>query len=934
MTTLHAQGTDDPCVTGGNFNISFPEETTNLLRKVSNAPEAGYTIVVNKDPNILDDRYPFDEYFVVEYYSAQAWVIRNIKPIDRDGLTSGIADDDNVLQYMFTCTTTGGSTIYSVLKVQILDVNDNSPVFVNLPYITSIRELMSIGQIFYSNILAEDKDEAGNKQIGYTLSDIPGAQFQGAGLFGIAVEGQGSVEVTGTLDFERMYQATGGRADLCFYNMRVTAMDKGIPARSTTTSFLIYIEDDDDLGPEFVYEGCISSTEPYGPSCIRARYLTDLQPSSSQTLVFKPYPAGTSNPNGTVDIIAQDRDTLNAPIIFKIAQTVPAGFQQYFSVATAQIGQTKQYRAVVTYNPVNNVALNRNNIQSLDIILQAIQNTSNRREETATISVNLVQSNTGPPVITPNQATGYTYENSVAGTSVSQDTTTTTPLRLTISDPDLSPSDPRPQYDIRVTGGPFTVTQAGYVQLQMSNVLDYEQTKHYILIVTIADPAFPSQISTSGITVNVLDMNDLSPVFAANYDVTIEEGAFSPQAPRSLVTILANDGDFGPVTYFIISVSPAGSASKFALVSTSGALSLQGTVQANEIYFVNIRANDSGTPQRSTETVVVVMVPPHDTQIQPVCSAKHHIIYVSEDVPINTPLFDLQVTEPDNVHSQRAYAVTSEVPVTGGSFFINVTRLTNNKKLDRETIPGFSVIVSVSDSQGYSGIIVFTIIILDANDNSPYFTTPEYTFSIPEGPREDRYVGAVAAHDGDAPGTSYSAVTYSIFYQSDTSAFSIEPATGRILSDTNFDYEKQKLYQIIVRGTDGHDSPRYSEVRVNVNILDIQDEIPLFETTTAEVTVRENVSLNTVILRLPVSDADAVKNITLKLINTNGNPLTTPFGVFLNTDSKATITVNTALNYENQKVYTFIVTTEQGQGSNNPYASVTVTVNVTLRNCT
>lgn len=72
----------------------------------------------------------------------------------------------------------------------------------------------------------------------------------------------------------------------------------------------------------------------------------------------------------------------------------------------------------------------------------------------------------------------------------------------------------------------------------------------------------------------------------------------------------------------------------------------------------------------------------------------------------------------------------------------------------------------------------------------------------------------------------------------------------------------------------------------------------------------------------------------MKLINTNGSPLTSPFGVFLNPDSKATITVNTALNYEDQKVYTFIVTTEQGQGSSNPYASVTVTVNVTLKNCT
>lgn len=76
---------------------------------------------------------------------------------------------------------------------------------------------------------------------------------------------------------------------------------------------------------------------------------------------------------------------------------------------------------------------------------------------------------------------------------------------------------------------------------------------------------------------------------------------------------------------------------------------------------------------------------------------------------------------------------------------------------------------------------------------------------------------------------------------------------GRISSSKIFDYEKQRSYQIVVRALDAGNSPRYSDVIVTVNILDLQDELPLFETTNAEVTVPESVSLNTVILRLPVS---------------------------------------------------------------------------------
>lgn len=78
-----------------------------------------------------------------------------------------------------------------------------------------------------------------------------------------------------------------------------------------------------------------------------------------------------------------------------------------------------------------------------------------------------------------------------------------------------------------------------------------------------------------------------------------------------------------------------------------------------------------------------------------------------------------------------------------------------------------------------------------------------------------------------------------------------------------------------------------------------------------------------------VSDADTTKNITLKLINTNGSPLTTPFSVSLdNSNSNASITVNAGLDYEVQQRYIFLVTTEQGQGSNIPFTSATVTVNV------
>lgn len=48
-------------------------------------------------------------------------------------------------------------------------------------------------------------------------------QFRGTDYFTIPVVGEGNVAVAKTLDFEVMYMSVGSRADLCVFDMIVTA---------------------------------------------------------------------------------------------------------------------------------------------------------------------------------------------------------------------------------------------------------------------------------------------------------------------------------------------------------------------------------------------------------------------------------------------------------------------------------------------------------------------------------------------------------------------------------------------------------------------------------------------------------------------------------------------------------------------------------------
>lgn len=73
--------------------------------------------------------------------------------------------------------------------------------------------------------------------------------------------------------------------------------------------------------------------------------------------------------------------------------------------------------------------------------------------------------------------------------------------------------------------------------------------------------------------------------------------------------------------------------------------------------------------------------------------------------------------------------------------------------LDREVKPNFLLNVSAMDGgvipRQLEGTVVVNISILDANDNPPRFTKPEYDFTVRENQMDNVYIGTVQAEDND-----------------------------------------------------------------------------------------------------------------------------------------------------------------------------------------
>ncbi|XP_060769729.1 desmoglein-2-like protein [Neoarius graeffei] len=206
------------------------------------------------------------------------------------------------------------------------------------------------------------------------------------------------------------------------------------------------------------------------------------------------------------------------------------------------------------------------------------------------------------------------------------------------------------------------------------------------------------------------------------------------------------------------------------------------------------------------------------------------------------------------------------------------------------------------------------IIVEDKNDEDPYFNI-SFTGSVNELSDKDTSVITVTAYDADEPGTPNSKIAYRIIQQEPAreSMFKIERSSGEIKVKMNtLDRETQEMYKLIITGTDmdGHytdpqNKPRTGTGTVTINILDVNDNIPILEDGSYEGTVEEN-RMNTKVemeVRIKATDKDKIHTENWEAVYTiiSGNEA----GYFdISTDPKTNegiLTVKKELNYEELK---------------------------------
>ena len=100
-------------------------------------------------------------------------------------------------------------------------------------------------------------------------------------------------------------------------------------------------------------------------------------------------------------------------------------------------------------------------------------------------------------------------------------------------------------------------------------------------------------------------------------------------------------------------------------------------------------------------------------------------------------------------------------------------------------------------------------------------------------------------------------IRYSLQLGPESLIFEIDAVSGRITTKNMLDYEKQKLYSVTVIATDRGTSPRRATTVVSVNIVDVNDNKPIFSGLPYSETVKEDASKGTLVKSVIASDDDS-----------------------------------------------------------------------------
>ncbi|MEE6478674.1 hypothetical protein FKM82_011940, partial [Ascaphus truei] len=370
-----------------------------------------------------------------------------------------------------------------------------------------------------------------------------------------------------------------------------------------------------------------------------------------------------------------------------------------------------------------------------------------------------------------------------------------------------------------------------FPELVLEMPLDREMQSIHKLILTAVDGGNPVQTGTALIRIIITDFNDNFPIFTQEvYKVSIKENV---PVNSTVLRVNASDKDEGSnaqITYSFSNI-PKNVFHTFIIHPTNGDIKTRGNLdfEVTENYEISVQAKDGGGLVAHSKVVIQII---DENDNAPEISITSISTPVAEDSTPGTVIALIEAHDRDSgengeVDCQITGAVPFKLVLSSGNFYKIVT----TSALDREKISYYSVTVQATDhgSPPLSFRKIIRLDVSDVNDNAPVFEKPTYVAYVPENNLPGASIYSIQALDGDTEENAK--LIYSIS-MSDTeghpmsSYISINPVTGVVYAQRQFDYEQHNEFQIQIMAKDNGAPSLNSSATLRICIVDQNDNSP------------------------------------------------------------------------------------------------------------
>uniref|UniRef100_A0A673KXN8 Protocadherin Fat 4-like n=1 Tax=Sinocyclocheilus rhinocerous TaxID=307959 RepID=A0A673KXN8_9TELE len=831
---------------------------------------------------------------------------------------ASVLDRERISSYNLTVSVSDNGrpvarSSFASLVIFVNDINDHPPIFQEAVYRVDISEDIPKGS-YIKGVSATDGDSGQNANLRYSL--VSGNSL---GWFAIS-ENSGLVTSAAELDREIASQIV----------LNISAKDQGLQPKMSYTKLIVNITDvndqvptftqstyhislvehspagselvvlsatDSDLGSNgtvrfsFDSETPVSVQNKFRLDAISGRLSTatelDREEESSYLLHIKATDAGTPSLYSIckVNITLKDIND-NSPVFYpvqyfaNIKENEPSGsFVTSVTASDPDLSCNGTVKYAITAGDSYKFHINSNSGKITTLVpLDREEKTSYQLQVTATdggglrshtqaiVTATVVDMQDNPPVFSQKDTYHISLvEHSPAGSEL---------VDLSATDSDLGANG-----TVRFSFDPETPVSvqnkfrldAISGRLSTATELDREEEGFYLLHIKATDAGMPPLYSICKVNITLKDANDNSPVFyPVQYFANIKEN----EPSGSFVTsVTASDPDLGlngTVKYAIT----AGDSYKFHINNNSGKIMTLVPLDREEktAYQLQVTATDGGGLRSDTQAIVTVTVV--DTQDNPpVFSQKEYSFVMFENVAADTIIGTVSATTVD-LNTNITYLIASGDQ--RGLFAIkgSTGQITASGLIDREEQAFYQLRVIARGGE-VMGEALVNITVKDLNDNAPHFIHNVEHVSAVENWATGHHIFQAKASDPDE-GTN-GMVIYSL-KQNPKGLFHIHERHGLITLTSPLEVTTSS-YQVEVMASDLGVPQRTASLILTISVYDVNDNAPVFDQLSYEVTILESEPVNSRFFKVEASDKDSGLNgeIVYDIVSGNTNYV---FGIF------------------------------------------------------